>query len=427
MEKKTPYTPSFLKRRRFLVALPLLVTPFLTLAFWALGGGKGSAQAINEKDSTGLNLRLPGPQLKEDPHATKLSYYEQAEKDSHKWKEQVGADPFSASQDREDSSQLTASHNTALSYDPAPFSQNGSKNPPEEKIYQRLAQLHEQLEVATKSDPEQVSTPVSTGLITRKVTDFEKSNQFENLLEQQQVENSRVEDGELQQLNGMMERILDIQHPERVKEKMREQSQIQKDKVFPMSTPTAEDSITLLTSDREEPDSNNQPHNRFYGLNEEEGLPQTANSIAAVVHQTQTLVNGATIKLRLLSDVYIQGILVPKDQFVYGIATLSGERLQVHIPSIRYKNHLLPVDLSVYDLDGLAGIYVPGSISREVTSQTTENIVQGLELGTINHSAAGELARAGIDASRSLLSKKARQMKVTVKAGYQVLLRNQQL
>lgn len=45
---------------------------------------------------------------------------------------------------------------------------------------------------------------------------------------------------------------------------------------------------------------------------------------------------------------------------VSGLVSLENERLQVEISSIRYNNSLFPVKLEVYDMDGLAGIYIPG-------------------------------------------------------------------
>jgi len=87
------------------------------------------------------------------------------------------------------------------------------------------------------------------------------------------------------------------------------------------------------------------------------------NAIPAVNYESQTLVNGATVKLRLTYDVYINGRLIPKDNFPFGTASLKVERLSVSMNSLRYNNSLFPVDLSVYDMDGLEGIYIPGAIS----------------------------------------------------------------
>ena len=41
-------------------------------------------------------------------------------------------------------------------------------------------------------------------------------------------------DPEMQQINGMLEKILDIQHPDRVKEKIKQSSEINKRRVYPV-------------------------------------------------------------------------------------------------------------------------------------------------------------------------------------------------
>ena len=71
------------RKRKMLLVLPLLIIPFLTMVFWAMGGGRLDASSI-QRQSTGLNLQLPNAQLKDDKGENKLSYYEEAEKDSAK-------------------------------------------------------------------------------------------------------------------------------------------------------------------------------------------------------------------------------------------------------------------------------------------------------------------------------------------------------
>ncbi|RYE56082.1 MAG: conjugative transposon protein TraM, partial [Sphingobacteriales bacterium] len=143
-----------------------------------------------------------------------------------------------------------------------------------------------------------------------------------------------------------------------------------------------------------------------------------------VVHESQTLVNGAVIKLRLLADVYINGTLVPAGAFVFGTVQLNGERLEVGINSIRHNNLLLPVKLQVYDLDGLPGIYIPGAITREVAQSSVDNAAQMLEITSLDPSLKAQAANAGLGAVKSLLSKKTKLVKVVVKAGYRVLLKD---
>jgi len=160
-------------------------------------------------------------------------------------------------------------------------------------------------------------------------------------------------------------------------------------------------------------------------LDESVPTDDTQNAIQAVIHETQTLVAGSTVKLRLVNDVYINGMLIPKDNFLFGEATLNGERLGIKINSMRYQNSLFPVQLSVYDMDGMDGIYIPGAITRDVSKQSADRAIQGIGLTTMDPSLGAQAASAGIEAARDLISKKVKLVKVTVKAGYQVLLRDE--
>ncbi len=110
------------------------------------------------------------------------------------------------------------------------------------------------------------------------------------------------------------------------------------------------------------------------------------NAIEAVVHANQVLVNGAVIKFRLSTDIYINGTLIPKDNFVFGTASMNDERLEIEINSIRNNKSLFPVKLEVYDMDGLPGIYIPGAITRDVAKQSADNGLQLMELTSMDPS-----------------------------------------
>jgi len=118
-------------------------------------------------------------------------------------------------------------------------------------------------------------------------------------------------------------------------------------------------------------------------------------------------------------------LLDTKGTFVFGAASLNGERLNIQINSIRYKNSLFPVQLFVVDMDGIEGVYIPGAITRDVAKGSADRAVQGVGFTTLDPSLGAQAANAGIEAAKTLLSKKAKLVKVTVKAGYQVLLRDE--
>jgi conjugative transposon TraM protein len=423
MEQKTQ-TPKMLRQRKFLLVLPLLVLPFMTLMFWSLGGGKIENTIARSPENKGFNMKLPDAYLKDDKPLDKMSYYDKAASDSAKMKELMKNDPnyrrLNSLKVNTDKSQNDKGGALITS----PYGSGVSQDSNEVKVYRKLAELDEAMNRVT--DP----TLGSIEDFTFKRSNYTQMNTTDiDRLEQmmQSMNQPQGEDPELQQLNGMLEKILDIQHPDRVQEKIRQTSETRKGQVFAVSATGNETPVSLLDNrvGIYSTSTNQSQQNGFYSLDEPILADGTQNSIQAVIHETQTLVAGSTVKLRLVNDVYINGVLIPKENFLFGEATLNGERLGIKIKSIRYQNSLFPVQLSVYDMDGMDGIYIPGAITRDVAKQSADRTMQGIGLTTLDPSLGAQAASAGIEAARDLISKKVKLVKVTVKAGYQVLLRDE--
>lgn len=421
----------FLRRRKFLVALPLLVLPFVTLAFWAMGGGRasGNNQAISQK--SGLNLELPGPNLKNDA-IDKLGYYEKATTDSLRLKDEIQNDPYYKKNiELADTFSDRSVDNILPPTFKSPKEATSYTDANEEKVYNKLKQLNNVVNSKEMTSESKKSINYSTEKLNNEPSlnreDVDKLGQMMQNMNQ----GDGADDPEMNQMNGMLEKILDIQHPERISEKIKENSLEHKRQVYPVKVNDPEDnifsfgmkSISNNNSDTNKPNKNF--HNKFYSLNENNNSDDSMqNFIQAVIHETQTIVSGSTIKLRLLNDVYINGLLIPKDNFIFGTATMNADRLVITIKSIRYKNNLLPVNLSVFDMDGMEGIYIPESITKDVANQTSNNALQNIGLNSLNPTISAQAITAGIEAGKNLLSKKIKLIKVTVKAGYQLLLKN---
>ena len=93
--KDTTDSQGYLRRRRFLMVLPIIILPFILLIFLALSGGKVSQD--QPKDGTtqhGLNIKLPDPHFKKTAVEDKLSIYETAHNDSLHFREAIKNDPY---------------------------------------------------------------------------------------------------------------------------------------------------------------------------------------------------------------------------------------------------------------------------------------------------------------------------------------------
>ena len=76
-------------------------------------------------------------------------------------------------------------------------------------------------------------------------------------------------------------------------------------------------------------------------------------------------------------------------------------------------------------MDGLKGIYVPGAITRDVAKQSADRSLQTIGVTSLDPSLRAQAASAGIEAAKTLFSKKVKLIRVTVKADYQVLLKDE--
>jgi conjugative transposon TraM protein len=119
--------------------------------------------------------------------------------------------------------------------------------------------------------------------------------------------------------------------------------------------------------------------------------PQTPKDfITAAIDENVTGYAGSRIRLRLLDDIKAGSNTIPKGTYLYALITgFSGQRVSLAIKTILYNGQLLPVKLEVYDLDGLAGLYVPASQFRDFTKDLGGNTVQGV---TIDNSGSGSAA-----------------------------------
>lgn len=105
--------------------------------------------------------------------------------------------------------------------------------------------------------------------------------------------------------------------------------------------------------------------------------------IQAMVDQNMKGMQGSRIRFRLLDDIDVQGHTVRNGSYLFGrISGFSEQRVKVQITSILIGDKILPVDLSIYDNDGIEGFYVPASQFREFAKSLGANSSQSITLTT---------------------------------------------
>ena len=185
------------------------------------------------------------------------------------------------------------------------------------------------------------------------------------------------------------------------------------------SLPQTVDSIGL--------DIDQKPHNTGFNTPVGSSLEEERNTIKACIHESCSLINGKSVRLRLLEPMQIGTHMIPVNSMISGEAKIQRDRLEISIQSVEYRGIIIPVELTVYDTDGQEGIYIPGSMEINAFKEMMGSI--GSNLGSnvsFNQSASQQLTsglgKGLIQSGSQYLSKKFQTVKVKLKAGYNVLL-----
>ena len=118
----------------------------------------------------------------------------------------------------------------------------------------------------------------------------------------------------------------------------------------------------------------NSEFNAFYRENEN-------SFIKAVIDENNKGFLGSRIRFRLLEDIFVGNKKIDKGSILYGqISGFSMQRVDLKIVSVFTKGEILPVNLSIYDIDGMKGLYVPESVFRDMIREMGSNSVQGTQM-----------------------------------------------
>jgi len=340
--------------RKLLLFLPLLVVPLLLLGFYLLQKQKENGAPLTI--TKGINTQLPDASFSADTPKTKADYYAQADRDQKKNEQDI------------------AGIAGQLGFDVDRISANVNSLDQTQQINAKLEALHKEI-----NRPESNFGKPAYQLKSPPTSMKSDVDRLEALMKTMQENKS--EDPEMAQLNGMMQNILDIQHPERIAERQRSSSSVTSDSLF-RATP-------------------------------------------AILVDNQKAVQGATVKIRLQDSLRIGNMVIPKEHIIFGACRIANQRLLIDISNIRLGTSIIPVDLSVYGLDGMVGITAPEAALMGALNDGTDNAVRSVGFG-FDQSVATQVASAGIDAARQLISRKVKKIKVKLKSGYSILLRNNQ-
>ena len=150
----------------------------------------------------------------------------------------------------------------------------------------------------------------------------------------------------------------------------------------------------------------------------------TGNTIEAIVSGDQKLTSGSVIKLVTLQEMQTPGGLqLDKGTALFGLVRLEQDRINISIESVRVGNSIYELKKTVYDQDGLPGIYVPLNIKAEASKEAADEVVGDLNTGIYGTDMLSTGVNAVSNAAKSVFRKKNNQIVVTVKSNYKLYLK----
>jgi len=389
---------TYLKKNKALFILPLALLPFVVLIFYILGGGE-NATKIDEKEarkrnSEGVNYILPEAESSIEIFDKMEAYQQQQEKGTSTQDYNIpGFDPTDSLQ----------TNNSLVGVANADVSSN---------LLEHIKQKEESIkkELGTGDD-----NPSSVDK-SKKESGYSKSTNRNTSQNQRIDRNPTTSKNQQQQQQPVF-------NPTGIEEL---------DKVFDENIVLNRQNDSLnfyLKQALSQLQLQAQKQNTSFTLDKKQGSGFEKNDeksqlIKAEIYETATVLDGNRVKLRLLEDTRVNGLEIPKNSFVYGICKINNERLHIQITQLSVKNNFLPVDLSIHDLDGLPGLYVPDNAARKVSKEVGSSTNTSSLFGVTDDPLTYAGVRAA-DRTAQVLLKSVRLKRVTVKKNTLVYLINQ--
>ena len=167
-----------------------------------------------------------------------------------------------------------------------------------------------------------------------------------------------------------------------------------------------------------------EPSNRDGSVN----YSGTAHSkpVKATFLKNETITNGQRVIIRLMQDMTLNdGTVIPANTHITGVCDFS-KRLMINVKMLHYNGRMFPTDISVYDNDGMEGIYCPTVESSNKKAKKAKKVA-GDAVSAIGSIAGGILtgnpfigtvARSGLQAATSTINSDGT-ISVKVTSGYE--------
>lgn len=141
------------------------------------------------------------------------------------------------------------------------------------------------------------------------------------------------------------------------------------------------------------------------------------NLIKAIIDEDIKAVDGSRVRLRLIDAIEVNETVIPKGTYIYALMSGFGsQRVKGNVKSILIGDELIKVNLSLYDTDGLEGLYVPNSSFRETTKDVASGAMSNTSSLTNNNGTReNSLAQWGTQAISNAVQKTSNALSKAIK------------
>lgn len=400
-----PLTPEEVRRRRKMLVYPLMLLVFGG-AMWLIFAPSESGEPLQD----GFNVEVPMPEEKGMPSDKRAAYELQAFERRQKEKMNTLQDLAVAESDGNDG----ADEDVFQTQEPAAAGQSSIRTSADayRDINRQIGSFY------TQPEPED----------DQKTLELEWRIQE---LERQAEEGRRAKEAADEQLR-LMEKSYEMASrylPQNDVKSVPTTAGTDKPKAVPV-TQVSEQVVSRLAqpmSDAEFMERYSRPHNMGFHTVTDQAHTAGRNSIRACIYRTVTVSDGKEAEIRLLEPVKVGDTYIPANTVLTATARINGERMDLSVTSVAYKGTVMPVELEVYDTGGMKGISVPGSQEltalKEMAANMGSTMGSSISISTdAGAQLASDLGRGVIQGMSQYLSTKFRTVRVTLKAGHEVLL-----
>lgn len=400
-----PLTPEEVRRRRKMLVYPLMLLVFGG-AMWLIFAPSESGEPLRD----GFNVEVPMPEEKGMPSDKRAAYELQAFERRQKEKMNTLQDLAVAESDGNDG----ADEDVFQTQEPAEAGQSSIRTSADayRDINRQIGSFY------TQPEPED----------DQKTLELEWRIQE---LERQAEEDRRAKEAADEQLR-LMEKSYEMASrylPQNDVKSVPTTAGTDKPKAVPV-TQVSEQVVSRLAqpmSDAEFMERYSRPHNMGFHTVTDQAHTAGRNSIRACIYRTVTVSDGKEAEIRLLEPVEVGDTYIPANTVLTATARINGERMDLSVTSVAYKGTIMPVELEVYDTGGMKGISVPGSQEltalKEMAANMGSTMGSSISISTdAGAQLASDLGRGVIQGMSQYLSTKFRTVRVTLKAGHEVLL-----